>query len=129
MTIYKYVMKCIYKTAKVCFVTSTQHCWLFLGRKILLFRSSFITVATIKMPDFTWDVPRQWVNLKLSRKFLECVNKFALSWEHFFYDFMYALHVIFLYGHISFMCRIYLCLKRYMLFRESCSDLKYFMVR
>ena len=34
------------------FVTITQHDWLFSGQKILLFKSSFRTVANYKMPDF-----------------------------------------------------------------------------
>ena len=49
-------MKFIYKTAKMCFVTITQHNWLFLGQKILLFKSSFRTVSNYKMPDFTLDI-------------------------------------------------------------------------
>ena len=45
-------MKCIYETEKMCFVTITQHSLLFLGQKILLFKSSFRSVANYKMPDF-----------------------------------------------------------------------------
>ena len=41
-------MECLYKNAKRCFVTITQHCWLILGQKIVLFKSSFRTVATYK---------------------------------------------------------------------------------
>ena len=44
-------MKCIYKTEKM-FVIITQHSWLFLGQKILLFKSSFRTVAIYKNSDF-----------------------------------------------------------------------------
>ena len=50
MTIQKYDMKCIYETAKMCFVTIAQHNWL--GQKVLLFKSSFRIVANYKMPDF-----------------------------------------------------------------------------
>ena len=42
----------IHKTEKMCFVIITQHRWLFLGHKILLFNSSFRTVAIYKIFDF-----------------------------------------------------------------------------
>ena len=40
-------MMCTYKTAKMCFVTITPHNWLFQGQKVLLFKSSFRTVANL----------------------------------------------------------------------------------
>ena len=36
----------------MCFVIITQHRWLFLGQKILLFKSSSCTVAIYKISDF-----------------------------------------------------------------------------
>ena len=48
----KYDMKCLYKTSKMCFVTITQHNWLFLGQKICFSCPLFAQLLTIKMPDF-----------------------------------------------------------------------------
>ena len=39
----------------MCFFIITQHSWLILGQKILLFKSSFRTVATEKIYDFYID--------------------------------------------------------------------------
>ena len=36
----------------MCFVTITQHSWLFLAQKIPLSKSSFRTIVNYKMPDF-----------------------------------------------------------------------------
>ena len=45
-------MKCIYKTAKMCFVTITLHSWLILGQKILLLSPLFAQLQSIKISDF-----------------------------------------------------------------------------
>ena len=42
----------------------------------------FAQFQTMKMSDFTSDILRQWVDIKISRKFLECAHTFALSWKH-----------------------------------------------
>ena len=45
-------MKCIYKTAKMCFVFIAQHIWLFLGQKSCFSDPLSAQLQSIKISDF-----------------------------------------------------------------------------
>ena len=52
MTIYKYDMKCLSKTAEMCSVTITQRSWLILGQKILFSSPLFAQLQPMKTSDY-----------------------------------------------------------------------------